>query len=179
MKDTINPDYYKDTPFGLEVIEITQHYDFCIGNALKYIFRAGKKHEQGMKDKEKHVDDLKKAVWYLNAEIKKITEGEPKERKLGSICVHYKDGKEDTFSSLDKFYDFLKSLAADFNLEMTFKYMDGSNQCVEGPVKSFKEMKSLMDRLIDGLLAGTYSYPLIDLKEGQNDIIASIRTNCN
>lgn len=179
MKDTINPDYYKDTPFGLEVIEITKHYDFCIGNALKYIFRAGKKHEEGMDDKTKHIDDLKTAVWYLNAEIKKITEGEPKERKLGSIVVHYKDGKEETFSSLDKFYDYLEDLSLKCDLEMMFMYVDVSNQCVAGSVKSFKEMKSHMDRLIDGLLAGACSHPLIELKEGQNNITTGIRTKCN
>lgn len=179
MKDTINPDYYKDTPFGLEVIEITKHYDFCIGNALKYIFRAGKKHEQGMEDKEKHVDDLKKAVWYLNAELKKITEVEPKESRLKNIYLRYKNGEEEVFAFLDEFYEFIEDLSLEYDLEMTFRYMDGSNQCVEGPVKSFKEMKSHMDRLIDGLLAGTYSYPLIELNKGPDVITIGIRTKCN
>lgn len=72
MEDPINPSYYKNTPFGIEVIEITKHYDFCIGNALKYIFRAGKKHEQGIENKQKHIDDLKKAIWYLTTEIEII-----------------------------------------------------------------------------------------------------------
>lgn len=179
MKDTINPDYYKDTPFGLEVIEITKHYDFCIGNALKYIFRAGKKHEQGMKDKEKHVDDLKKAVWYLNAEIKKITEGEPKERRLKNIYLRYKNGEEEVFAFLDEFYDYLEDLSLECDLKMTFMYVDGSNRCVAASVKSFKEMKSHMDRLIDGLLAGACFHPLIELNKGPDVITIGIRTTCN
>ena len=62
MTDYVNhPKHYTDTPFGMEVIEITRHYNFCIGNALKYIFRAGKKWDT--------IEDLKKAVWYINREI--------------------------------------------------------------------------------------------------------------
>lgn len=60
--DAVNhPKHYTDTPFGLEVIEITDKYDFSVGNALKYILRAGKKGDA--------VEDLEKAVWYLNHKI--------------------------------------------------------------------------------------------------------------
>jgi len=60
--DVVNhPKHYTDTPFGLEVIEITDKYDFSVGNALKYILRAGKKGDA--------VEDLEKAVWYLNHKI--------------------------------------------------------------------------------------------------------------
>lgn len=63
IHDEVNhPKHYTDTPFGLEVIEITDKYDFTVGNALKYIFRAGKKGDA--------VKDLDKAVWYLKHKIK-------------------------------------------------------------------------------------------------------------
>lgn len=57
---------------GIEVIDITRHLDFCIGNAVKYLLRAGHKSEEGMTDKEKTIEDLKKAVWYINDKIKTL-----------------------------------------------------------------------------------------------------------
>ena len=54
---------------GIEVIDITRHLDFDLGNAVKYILRAGHKSEEGMSDREKTIEDLEKAVWYLNDEI--------------------------------------------------------------------------------------------------------------
>ena len=42
--DTVNhPKHYTSHPSGIECIQVTQHYDFCIGNAIKYLWRAGKK----------------------------------------------------------------------------------------------------------------------------------------
>lgn len=58
--DAINhPDHYKWLP--VEAIEITEHFNFCMGNALKYIIRAD--------HKGKPIEDLRKAVFYLNREI--------------------------------------------------------------------------------------------------------------
>lgn len=57
---------------GIEVIDITRHMDFDLGNAIKYILRNGHKSEQGMSDKEKSIEDLKKAVFYLNDKIKML-----------------------------------------------------------------------------------------------------------
>lgn len=54
---------------GIEVIDITRHLDFDIGNAVKYLLRAGHKSEEGMTDKEKTIQDLKKAIWYINDKI--------------------------------------------------------------------------------------------------------------
>ena len=59
---------------GIEVIDITRHMNFCCGNALKYIIRAGHKKDASLTDKEKQIEDLKKAIWYLKDEIKRITE---------------------------------------------------------------------------------------------------------
>lgn len=55
---------------GIEVIDITRHMDFDLGNAAKYILRAGHKSEEGYTDKAKTIEDLKKAIWYLNDKIK-------------------------------------------------------------------------------------------------------------
>ena len=57
---------------GIEVIDITRHMDFDLGNAIKYILRAGHKTEEGYDDKAKTIEDLKKAVWYINDKIKNI-----------------------------------------------------------------------------------------------------------
>lgn len=54
---------------GIEVIDITRHMDFDCGNAIKYILRCGHKSEAGYSNKEKMIEDLKKAVWYLNDKI--------------------------------------------------------------------------------------------------------------
>lgn len=57
---------------GIEVIDITRHLDFDLGNAIKYILRSGHKEESSMTNKEKEIEDLKKAVWYLNDKIKML-----------------------------------------------------------------------------------------------------------
>ena len=57
---------------GVEVIDITRHLDFDIGNAIKYLLRAGHKSEEGYDDRQKHLEDLKKAAWYINDKIKML-----------------------------------------------------------------------------------------------------------
>ena len=53
---------------GAEVIDLTEHLSFCAGNVVKYVCRAGRK------DPDKHVEDLEKARWYLDREIKRVQE---------------------------------------------------------------------------------------------------------
>lgn len=57
---------------GIEVIDITRHMDFNLGNSIKYILRSGHKKEEGYTDKQKTIEDLKKAIWYINDEIKML-----------------------------------------------------------------------------------------------------------
>ena len=59
---------------GIEVIDITRHMDFCLGNAIKYILRAGHKKDASLTDTDKQIEDLNKAIWYIQDEIKRITE---------------------------------------------------------------------------------------------------------
>lgn len=69
-QDNVNhPTHYCSHPSGIECIEITQYYDFCIGCAIKYLWRNGLKTEKGVSNKEKQIEDLKKAIWYINKEI--------------------------------------------------------------------------------------------------------------
>lgn len=76
-EDNVNhPKHYTSHPSGVECIEIVQHHDFCIGNAIKYLWRAGLKTEVGMMDKDKYIEDLKKAIWYINREIQMLVDGQ-------------------------------------------------------------------------------------------------------
>jgi len=69
MSDPVNhPQHYTSHPSGVECIQITQHLNFCIGNAVKYLWRAGLKGEA--------VEDLKKAAWYINCEINRLQQNE-------------------------------------------------------------------------------------------------------
>lgn len=60
---------------GIEVIDITRWLDFDTGNAVKYLLRAGHKSEEGMTNREKTIQDLKKAVWYIHDRIKMLEDG--------------------------------------------------------------------------------------------------------
>lgn len=73
MEDNVNhPKWYTQHPSGVECIEITRHYCFSIGNAIKYLWRAGLKKEMGLEDVEKEKEDLKKAIWYIKDRIQQL-----------------------------------------------------------------------------------------------------------
>ena len=68
--DKVNhPSHYATDPSGVECIEIVRWRNFNIGNAIKYLWRAGIKSEEGMSDKQKQIQDLRKAVFYIQDEI--------------------------------------------------------------------------------------------------------------
>lgn len=64
--------HYTNDPSGIECIEITRHRNFNIGNAIKYLWRAGLKEDKDRKLINKQVEDLNKAVWYLVDEIHRL-----------------------------------------------------------------------------------------------------------
>ena len=69
--DPVNrPAHYTDG--NIEVIDYIEdkNFGFCLGNAVKYISRAGKK------DPAKTVEDLRKAIWYIERRIKQLEETE-------------------------------------------------------------------------------------------------------
>jgi len=62
MNDPVNhPKHYTEHPSGVECIQITEHMGFNLGNAIKYIWRADLKGSS--------IQDLEKAVWYVQREI--------------------------------------------------------------------------------------------------------------
>src|SRR5882672_3953360 len=63
-EDPINPSHYRRHPSGVECIEITRHLNFNVGNAIKYIWRYN--------DKGDPIENLKKAQWYLDDEIRRL-----------------------------------------------------------------------------------------------------------
>lgn len=54
---------------GIEVIDITRHMDFDLGNAIKYILRSGHKKDASLTNNQKEIEDLRKAIWYINDKI--------------------------------------------------------------------------------------------------------------
>lgn len=66
MTDIVNhPPHYTEHPSGVECIQITEHMNFNLGNATKYIWRAGLKGNA--------VQDLEKARWYIQREIDRLS----------------------------------------------------------------------------------------------------------
>lgn len=61
-----HPPHYTQHPSGVECIAITEHLNFCLGNAVKYIWRADLKADA--------IEDLEKASWYLRREIQRRQE---------------------------------------------------------------------------------------------------------
>lgn len=65
--DFVNhPSHYCSHPSGIECIEITRHHDFAIGNAIKYLWRAG------LKDSDNEIQDLEKAIFYIQDKITQL-----------------------------------------------------------------------------------------------------------
>lgn len=71
--DQVNhPKHYTSDPSGIECIDITRHRNFNIGNAIKYLWRAGLKEDKDRKIIDKQIEDLNKAIWYLVDEIHRL-----------------------------------------------------------------------------------------------------------
>lgn len=63
-KDVINhPEHYTSHKSGIECIDVTENFNFCLGNVLKYVWRADHKGQP--------IEDLEKALWYLKREIER------------------------------------------------------------------------------------------------------------
>lgn len=72
-KDNVNhPKHYTSDPSGIECIDITRHRNFNIGNAIKYLWRAGLKIDADKSSINKQIEDLEKAVWYIVDEIHRL-----------------------------------------------------------------------------------------------------------
>lgn len=60
-----HPAHYTSHPSGIECIQVTEHMNFNLGNAIKYIWRAGIKSTDP-------TEDLRKAAWYVQRELARI-----------------------------------------------------------------------------------------------------------
>jgi hypothetical protein len=81
MSDPVSsPPHYTSHPSGVEAIQICQHENFCIGNALKYLLRHQKKGNP--------VQDLRKAIWYIECEINRIQPAQQSGNK-GTFISNY------------------------------------------------------------------------------------------
>jgi Protein of unknwon function (DUF3310) len=79
MSDTVNhPKHYTSHASGVECIDVAEHMNFNLGNALKYIWRAD--HKNG-------IEDLKKAAWYINREIARLQPSSPETIELKAETV--------------------------------------------------------------------------------------------
>jgi hypothetical protein len=66
MSDPVNhPAHYTSHPSGVEAIDITRHMNFNLGNAVKYIWRAGLKGDS--------IEDLQKARFYISDELERLS----------------------------------------------------------------------------------------------------------
>ena len=66
MTDPVNhPAHYTVHPSGIECIQVTEHMSFNLGNAVKYVWRAGLKSDNPDQD-------LAKAIWYLERERERL-----------------------------------------------------------------------------------------------------------
>lgn len=58
MAEQVNhPEHYNQHPAGIECIDVIEHMAFNIGNAIKYMWRAG------LKAPNEHEQDLRKAIY--------------------------------------------------------------------------------------------------------------------
>lgn len=80
MGNVNHPKHYNSHPSGIECITIARHYCFSIGSAFKYLWRAGLKKDAALSDKQKEIEDLQKAIWYINDRIKEL-KGDDSKRK--------------------------------------------------------------------------------------------------
>ena len=100
-----HPTHYNSHPSGVESIDVVEHFSFNVGNAIKYLWRAGLKVQPEDLTDEALIRDLEKALWYMKREVErnKKEQGISKPRK-----IVMKDGEavfEDTISTPNEAHD--------------------------------------------------------------------------
>lgn len=73
MADKIDPAHYRGEG-GIQAIDIIEVFNlnFSKGNVIKYTLRSGRKSEDGYDNLTKEIEDLEKAKWYIDREIKRL-----------------------------------------------------------------------------------------------------------
>ncbi|MBR0484606.1 MAG: DUF3310 domain-containing protein [Oscillospiraceae bacterium] len=88
MDNVNHPSYYTDGK--IEVIEFIEdkNFGYCLGNAIKYISRSGKK------SKETEIQDLQKAIWYINRRIQELSKQQKSINNETDKLENEEDGDE-------------------------------------------------------------------------------------
>ena len=91
MDNVNHPSYYADGK--IEVIEFIEdkNFGYCLGNAIKYISRYGKK------SKETEIQDLQKAIWYINRRIQELS----KQQEIVNNEINKFENEEDRHEKLN------------------------------------------------------------------------------
>jgi hypothetical protein len=89
-----HPVHYNTHPSGVECIDIVRHMGFNLGNVVKYLWR------DGIKDTEVEIQDLEKALWYLQDEINQRTDAKAMalaQKLEGQIGAYFDPLRSSTF----------------------------------------------------------------------------------
>lgn len=70
-QENINHPSHYQSQSGIECIDVVEDLSFCRGNAIKYLWRAGQK------DPAREIEDLKKAIWYIQREVARLEKCPP------------------------------------------------------------------------------------------------------
>lgn len=71
----VHPKHYNSHPSGVECLTVIRWFNYNLGAVIKYVWRAG------LKDGNSPIQDLKKAAFYLDDEIKRLEEIEIRNAK--------------------------------------------------------------------------------------------------
>lgn len=89
----VHPQHYQrlKDKFGIEVWDIAEEYGFIVGNAIKYLMRAGDKPEEGMSMAEKEIEDYLKAIEYIRKKIRNV---------IADVPLEWRDHNKDRWVAL-------------------------------------------------------------------------------
>jgi ribosomal protein S15P/S13E len=140
MKETVNhPDHYGGAENPYEAIKVIRAWglNFALGNAVKYIARAGKK------DPAKHIEDLQKAVFYLQNEIASL-QGAQSESLQSSFVGKNSIYTQEQFSAL---VEKIKNLPDNKKTHIKDHLLNIAKECLNSKISAHLAMVNLADFL--------------------------------
>lgn len=134
-----NPKHYVSDPSGIECIDITRHRNFNIGNAIKYLWRAGLKFDSDRNAIAKQIEDLNKAVWYMVDEIHRLKGRCTVKTDSITTCLPLdNESIVDAAMNYSKFYD---------GKSVTILGLSNNNETIKS--KIHEKLSELLSNLID------------------------------
>lgn len=119
--DAVNhPSHYTDGKIEVITYIDDKNFNYCRGNAIKYISRAGKKNP------EKEIEDLKKAEWYIHHEIERLQK--LKEQKIKEQKIKDQKIKEEASNRAKESWTELPKTITRFNGEEYNPVLDDEEQ---------------------------------------------------